>query len=352
MGEGMASRRSAAGRMLVIGQGLAGTTIGFEASRRNWHVTTVDRGGPCASRVAAGMFNPMSFKRLIPTWDAQTHLDCMREMIGAMEALLGVKVLHNLPMWKVLPNAEVARDWIIKAQTNPLMGEVIEAPDGVIAPYGIGVVESAGWVDLSKLLDAWRHHLEASEESQFIQADAADIDCTGYDAVVDCRGIGAVEDPSLAGLKISPYKGEVLTLERRDEGHQAETADFEAILNCGKWLMPLGNGRFKLGASYDWDDDTLEISAEVRDVLLHKLETVLPSLRSAFDVVEHRVGLRPVARDRRPVIGNVEKSSKRFVFNGLGTRGVLIAPRWAAALLNHIETGTSLPNLVLANRFV
>ena len=346
-------------RMLVVGQGLAGTLVGFEALRRGWNVTTIDRGTHCASRVAAGLFNPMSFRRLIPTWDASDHLQTMRETLGSMEALLGISVLFPMPMWKILPDAEVAANWLEKSQANPLMGPLIPAPEGVIAPHGIGVVEAAGWVDLPRLLDGWRAHLMREDvPAQFIAADLQDFEASGrlsdFDAVVDCRGVAVREDDSLAHLEVAAYQGEVLTLEGTGPG-------FEATLNCGKWLLPIGGGRFKLGASYDWNSDTLEVSDAVRETLLEKMESAWPGVRTGHDVVAHEVGLRPVSRDRRPVVGAAlgsipaaegAGSPKRFVFNGLGTRGVLIAPRWAAALLDHITSGTSLPNLVRADRFV
>jgi glycine oxidase len=339
-------KTSAVRRILVVGQGIAGTLVGFEAMRRGLHVTTIDRGSHCASQVAAGLYNPMSFRRLIPTWDAEVHLETMRETIGAMEALLGITVLHPTPMWKVLPNAEVAVDWRVKAQSNPMMGPVIPAPEGVMAPHGIGVVEDAGWVNLPLLLDAWRLHLQRSDvDSNFVAVDLADFDASGglhdFDVRVDCRGVAVREDAGLAHLEVAAYQGEVLTL-KGDAGPGA-------TLNCGKWLLPIGGGLFKLGASYDWNNDALEISAAVRETLLEKMEAAWPAVRTDFEVVAHSVGLRPVARDRRPVVGQIGPG--RYVFNGLGTRGVLIAPRWAAALLDNILTGTPLPTTVQAGRF-
>ena len=232
-----ADKTSAVRRILVVGQGIAGTLVGFEAMRRGLHVTTIDRGSHCASQVAAGLYNPMSFRRLIPTWDAEVHLETMRETIGAMEVLLGITVLHPTPMWKVLPNAEVAVDWRVKAQTNPMMGPVIPAPDGVMAPHGIGVVADAGWVNLPMLLDAWRAHLQRSDvDANFVAVDLADFEASGglhdFDVRVDCRGVAVREDTGLAHLEVAAYQGEVLTL-KGDAGP-------DATLNCGKWLLPIG----------------------------------------------------------------------------------------------------------------
>jgi glycine oxidase len=60
------------------------------------------------------------------------------------------------------------------------------------------------------------------------------------------------------------------------------------------------------------------------------------------EVVEHRWGVRPTARDRRPLLGPIEANGRIAVMNGLGARGVLLAPWCADHLLDHLFNGRSL----------
>ena len=55
--------------------------------------------------------------------------------------------------------------------------------------------------------------------------------------------------------------------------------------------------------------------------------------------------------DRRPLVGQHPNHKNMYVLNGLGTRGVLVAPSMAKALYNSIEKNTSLSKEIDINRF-
>ena len=58
-------------------------------------------------------------------------------------------------------------------------------------------------------------------------------------------------------------------------------------------------------------------------------------LSSEVNVVNHIAGLRPTVKDRRPLIG--ELVSNLYSFNGMGTRGVLIAPLLVVEFFGYLE---------------
>ena len=47
--------------------------------------------------VAAGMFNPVSFRRIVEVWNAEAHLKAMRDTMASIEEALGLEgqLLHN-----------------------------------------------------------------------------------------------------------------------------------------------------------------------------------------------------------------------------------------------------------------
>src|SRR5262245_23458931 len=54
---------------VIVGQGLAGTTLAWQLSRRGLRVLVLDReGGGSASRIAAGLITPVTGKRLAKSW--------------------------------------------------------------------------------------------------------------------------------------------------------------------------------------------------------------------------------------------------------------------------------------------
>jgi glycine/D-amino acid oxidase-like deaminating enzyme len=62
-------------------------------------------------------------------------------------------------------------------------------------------------------------------------------------------------------------------------------------------------------------------------------------LRSPVEVVGHVAGVRPIVHVSRPV---VEATATGIVVNGLGSKGALTAPYFAAMVAAHLVDGTPL----------
>jgi len=314
-------------RVLVVGQGLAGTLASHEALKQGWDIHVIDAGWPSASMVAAGMFNPMSFRRIVEVWDAEEHLTIMRSTYAEIESLLHQQLVHFLPIHKCFPNGEYTRDWQQKIEHLQWLTPL---PTDAKA----GIVQGGGWVNLPAMIQAWRQYL--SEANRFTQRalqqqDHDDLSAGHWDAVIDCRGTAMVGADNVPQLDIRANRGEILSISMKGDS----TPPTDAIFNFSKWTIPLGNGLWRLGASYEWNRNDLEPTAETRGFLLDSLKAQLPSQPSC-DVVQHQVGIRPVSRDRRPAVGPLPGKEGWFVLNGLGTRGVLIGPRWARNLIKTI----------------
>lgn len=319
-------------RVLIIGQGLAGTLASHAAFKRGWEVHVIDAGFPSASAVAAGMFNPMSFRRIVEVWQAEEHLRAMERTYGELETLLGIRFLHHLPIQKVLPNGDYAADWHAKSSSIPWLVSPLEQHGQATH----GTVEGGGWINLPLLLSAWRQRLIS--EGRFTLRPLSRGDDPGatacpWDVLIDCRGTAITEDDHLPALDVRKNRGELLSI--RSFAHSEIPLPKDAILNFGKWTIPLGQGEWRLGASYEWNREDLNPTPEIRDQLLNALRAQFDE-EPHFETTRHEVGIRPVARDRRPLVGAIPGKSDWYVFNGLGTRGVLIAPLWAERLMDII----------------
>ena len=62
-------------------------------------------------------------------------------------------------------------------------------------------------------------------------------------------------------------------------------------------------------------------------------------------------GIRPTVKDRRPMVGVHSEYKELVVLNGLGTRGVMIAPTVAKNLFNHLEKAEDLDAEIDIKRF-
>jgi glycine/D-amino acid oxidase-like deaminating enzyme len=117
------------------------------------------------------------------------------------------------------------------------------------------------------------------------------------------------------------------------------------MVHRGVFVLPLGNDLFRVGATFKWDDVFAGPTDQARAWLLERLQALV---QSPVEVVEHTAGVRPAARDRRPLLGIT--GAAQAVFNGLGSRGVLLAPWCAQHLAAHLLDGAVLDPEVDAAR--
>lgn len=338
-------------RWLVVGGGLAGTLVAESLWHSGEEVVQRDHGGAAASRVAAGMFNPVSFRRVVEVWDANEHLHMAQSTFQRFEALLGEKYWHEVPVVRVFPNQSYADVWDERIASNHPVSKWIEryTPDSdVHAPHGAGRVTGSGWCDVKELLNGWKAWAQSSSERLEWEQDSWEWQeglPAGFDGVVDARGVGAVKDLAQWGIQVNPNHGEVLTL-------NPGVWDKEFTLNVNKWLLPQPDGSAKLGATYAWNVVNDEIKSTSQVELLAAFNQALPGILSSTDVRKHEAGLRPASPDRRPMVGPL---SRRFpwysILNGLGTRGVLVGPKAADELVRKLLTDREPRDLTNPQRF-
>jgi glycine/D-amino acid oxidase-like deaminating enzyme len=90
------------------------------------------------------------------------------------------------------------------------------------------------------------------------------------------------------------------------------------------------------------------ITVKAKKGLLNKLDKFL---NCEYKVIDQVAGIRPTVKDRRPIVGQHQQHKNMFILNGLGTRGVMIAPYVAEQLFNYIEYGNSLESEIDISRF-
>ncbi|WP_320019019.1 FAD-dependent oxidoreductase [Labilibaculum manganireducens] len=77
-----------------------------------------------------------------------------------------------------------------------------------------------------------------------------------------------------------------------------------------------------------------ELTLEARMDLLGRLDNLI-SL--PYTVVNHWAGIRPTVIDRRPVLGTHPLHKHVAIFNGLGTKGVMLAPYFAREMVRFLS---------------
>src|SRR5450432_409066 len=92
---------------IIVGQGLAGTVLGITLEQKGCSVFIIDKKKEnSASRVAAGIYNPVVFKRLTLSWMAKQLIPFAESFYREAELILDEKFLHRLSILKLIDSGE------------------------------------------------------------------------------------------------------------------------------------------------------------------------------------------------------------------------------------------------------
>lgn len=343
---------------LIVGQGLAGSFLAWQLLRRGCSVVVADDPhGPCASLAAAGMINPIMGRRLILSPGCEELLPYAKEVYRQLEQKFKRRFFEDREIIRLFRNEEELREWDNRrAQTRHKHYYGHKQPPGTYAPVlndelGSFIIRKGGFCHKQELMAAFRRWFiergvlinKAVDPAHWASPAAEGVwQGQAFDRVIFCEGYQVMGNPLFDWIPGAHAKGEILTL-RLTQGELPP-----AVISCGKWLIPTGEGRFTAGATYSWDDldDTLhedrrqEIIADIRRFV-----------RGPFEVVDHTSGVRPIMLDRQPVLGMHPALPRVGVFNGLASKGLIWGPYYAAQMAEFLINGRSVDTVVDIQRF-
>ncbi|MBB4077621.1 glycine/D-amino acid oxidase-like deaminating enzyme [Lewinella aquimaris] len=331
---------------LIIGQGLAGTLIGYRLEAAGHRVHYLDAPEQtAASSVAAGIINPITGRRFVKSWRIDELLPEARRLYGELETLLGVKLWHDTPLVRTLFNRGDENDWLARSadagyadymEDHPALGRI---PDVTVPAFAYACVRHSARVDVSLLVSAFRDRI--SEENRFI-AGSVDYDRLpdGYDRIIFCEGWRSRFNPYFDFVPPGGNKGEVLFVTTAE-------APLDRLFKHRVFLVPQSDQSYWIGATSEnnFTDDLPTPAA--REYLTDRLREVMTV---PFTITDHRAAIRPTARDRRMVIGSHPERPRLYIFNGLGTKGASLAPLGSRWLLELLEHGQAPPHEVDVRR--
>lgn len=74
-------------------------------------------------------------------------------------------------------------------------------------------------------------------------------------------------------------------------------------------------------------------------------------LKCTYEIIKHEANVRPTTKDRKAIIGEHYKYNNMYIFNGLGTKGILQAPYICNQLYEYIKHQKEIDKEVSINRF-
>jgi len=321
--------------ILIVGQGLAGTVLGWTFERAGIAFEIADAGhASAASRVGAGIINPITGQRIVKSRGVDALLPRALEVYRAMEAQWGVSLVRAMRVRRFFNDDRERRVFAEKSATGELAPYAREADAGGFWIGGAARVDTAALIATAR--GRWLADGRLREERVDLPAALG-----RHDVVILCTGDNDCGGLAWGDVPCAKATGEILTLA---VGGLAP----DVILNRGHWVLPTAAGFAKVGATYTREGERL--AGDVAREELTKSAARLLDGRE-FAVVSQETGVRVTSPDRYPVVGRSPREPRLGLFNGLGSKGALLAPWLAHQWVNHLTEGVPFDREVEVTRF-
>lgn len=341
---------------IIVGQGLAGSALAWELLSRGKRLMVFDE--PLknrASKISAGICNPITGRVMTKTYLADTLFPYLNRFYLDAEKSLSRKVFYPLPIyrpflsseeviqWKMKMEFETMRTFVTHLQDEPLLSDSLNNPFGGLMVGQSGYLDVTGWtsaVQLS-LIENNAYREEFFAENELEAGDTIRYRDVVASKIIFCNGLSARQSSWFNWLPIKPLKGETVTV--------AMDIDASWIISRGVYLVPGKEANtFIVGSTYKHMPFEEAPSEEGLTQITSRLRELV---RVPFRVIHQDWGIRPTVSDRRPLLGHHPANDNVVIFNGLGTKGVSLAPYFAKSLTDWMEDRAELPEEVNIYRF-
>lgn len=325
---------------LLVGQGISGTWLSYYLQKEKRSFLVIDNNQHnSSSRVAAGIINPVTGRRIVKTWMIEKLLE---HLIPAYEELgreLNITAItkKNVIDFHPTPQMKLAFHDRIKENEAFLNLPPDENKFNKCFNYdfGYGEVNPCYMINLREILPAWRNKLIQSNQLLEENFEFADLKQTAEniqyknieaDRIIFCDGSNSFNLPLFKNLPFSLNKGEALII----ESNEIPTTH---IFKKGIILAPIGNNLFWVGSNYLWEYVDEHPTKEFRDQTMLLLKNWI---KVPFKISDHLAAIRPANIERRPFVGFHPLYKRAGMLNGMGTKGCSLAPYLASQLAANI----------------
>lgn len=338
-------------KVLIVGGGLAGSCLGYQLAENDCSVTLIDSGINVSTNIAGGIIIPLVFRRMTKSWRIDEFLPYAKQFFQKVEEKKNISIIFPVNIRRFFSSEQERKYWLDRQETEEFSNYMnrVSKEDETAYPYankfGSGRVKECYRVDAQLLLTEIQNHpaIECRKELvdyKEINPDLGSYKDEKFDFIVFCEGYQSNNNPWFSYLPVDPTKGEVLTVKTNG---LSETES----LNRKCSTSYIGNGEYKVGATYVWHSDSTEITEEGKELLLENLRYLTDQ---PVTVVDQVAGIRPTTIDRRPLMGWHPNYNKLAVFNGLGAKGFLLAPLLSKELADFLLNGKELDKECVLSR--
>ncbi|MFI5219057.1 MAG: NAD(P)/FAD-dependent oxidoreductase, partial [Bacteroidia bacterium] len=209
---------------IIVGQGIAGSLLGYELLNSGRKIIVIDEDKPTSpSKIAAGIIQPITGRRIVKTWRADSLIPFARNYYHEIENRFGEKLFFDLPILEIFDSVKTRNDWVAKGSEpgyeKYLGGEIYpEFMKHVFkSPHGGILINKSGYMDIAKLAGLLKKHFleKGVLHSETFSFDEMKIKTEGIkwknitaSKIIFCQGYSFFPIPFFSHLPLLPAKGE------------------------------------------------------------------------------------------------------------------------------------------------
>lgn len=331
---------------IIVGQGLAGTTLAWRLIEAGQTVLVIDGDPPVTcSRIAAGLITPITGQRMVIAEGLGAYLAEARAYYRGIEARTGAAFFNDRRAVRLFQNEAERAAWA-KRRSRPEYEAFLLPADEPLADTAICDTSGGGFaftgaqLDVAAYLDASRgqfafaRHEVNWDRDVVLSADEVAVCGVRGRRVFACEGYAAARNPYFSWVPFNAAKGDILTV----RFHERVPPE---CFHRGIWIAPTREPDvFRAGSTYDWEAFDCVPDPVGRAAIEAKLRAFW---RVPYTVLDHEAAVRPVISVSKPKMGWHPEYERLGYFNGLGSKGSLMAPWFAAEFARAIVDGAPLP---------
>lgn len=340
---------------LIVGQGISGTFLYHELVKAGYRVLVIDEERKnSASRVASGVINPVTGRRIVKTWLIDEIIPVIRDAYGELSSLLDIRALEELSVVDFFTTPQMVAAFQQRFADDPqylsLPADKHQWNDQFNNDFGFGEILPAFVANLGQILEKSRLRISEAGDLADLRFDIKNLQLVNgevqYDEIhasrlIFCDGISCATNPWFQLLPFGGNKGEAVIVEIPDLSPHH-------VFKKGFSLVPWKENLFWLGSNYLWEFENDEPTPGFYRFAENWLRQ---TVRLPFTIVEHLSAIRPATLERRPFIGFHPVHQQLGIFNGMGTKGCSLAPFFARQFVQQIKTGSGLYKEADVQRF-
>lgn len=350
-------------KIVIIGSGIVGVSTAYHLAGKA-EVTVIDRKEPGrATDAAAGIVCPWIAQRRNKAWyalakgGARYYPEVVADLEQEGETDTGYKRVGTLALHEENKLEQMLERTKIRREEAPEIGELtklsVAKAKELFPPlsdeYDALLVEGGARVDGER----FRAALERVAQKRgvnFISGSAKLTEAAG-DVQVECDDtrIEADEIILAAGawlpellrplgytVRVDGEKAQLVHVQLPD----TDASDWPVVMPPRRrYLLGFEDGKVVIGSTHEKGKafDVRPTAIGVHEVLSKGLESA-PGLSEA-ELIDTKVGYRPVTPNSIPILGRVPGMTKLLVANGLGSSGLTVGPFIGKVLADLVMTG-------------